>query len=111
MIFKDFFACSMPLIAKNIPFYPSDPVRTWSSPGPDLSVQGPAKTGPDLGQCTSKPSNAVDGHTVMVLDGCSPSRPPSVQMVNSSSNGTGTATVRRIRPTREVRVRCAALVV
>jgi hypothetical protein len=50
-----------------------------------------------------------DGRNLTVLDGPRPSRPPSVQVVKKTGNGTGTATVVRCRPAREVRVRRASL--
>jgi len=46
----------------------------------------------------SKPSNAVDGRP----------RRPTIQLIELSGNGAGTVTVLRVRPTREVRSRCAA---
>ena len=58
------------------------------------------------------PSNRLygrDGHNLTALDGLRPSRPPSVQVVEKTGNGTGTATVVRNRPAREVRVRRAPL--
>jgi hypothetical protein len=58
----------------------------------------------------SMPFNAVDGRLVTGLDGYCPSRPLSVSMMELSWNGTGTVTVLRIRTSREVRSRCAALV-
>jgi hypothetical protein len=50
-----------------------------------------------------------DGRNWTVLDGPKLSRPPSVQLVEITRNGTVTATVVRTRPAREVRVRRASL--
>jgi hypothetical protein len=55
------------------------------------------------------PSNAVDRRTATVLDGCCPSHLLSIQMVEASCNGTGTAPVLRTHPVRIVRSWCASL--
>ena len=60
------------------------------------------------------PSNRLysrDGYNLTALDGLRLSRPLSVQVVEKTGNGTGTATVVRNRPAREVRVRRAPLAV
>ena len=62
-----------------------------------------------FGASRPMPSNPVDGRSATALDGCWPSRLPSVWLVKLSLNGTGTATVLRDRLCRTIRSRCAAL--